>query len=468
MAYGDGTQATYTYDAHHNLLTATNAQGTTTITYDAADRVASIGYPNGLGLSYAYDAAGRRTRMTDQAGYAVIYAFDAAGRLASVKDGSGLALVTYANDRRPPHAKDNANGTASTYSYDTNGFVRETDNLGPGGAVLSKFAYTRDALGNPLSMTTQEGTTTYRYDAAGRLIGATLPGGRTLEYSYDAAGNRTSSSDNGAATPYATNSLNEYTSVGGVAYRHDAAGNLTAKVDATGTTTYQYDALGNLVCVASPTLGTFVYFYDALGMRIATTHDGVRTDELVDPAGEGQLVGQFRGESVVDRYVYGLDLAAQVDPSAAANAYGFDAVGSTSVLTSASGAVLNRYAYLPYGEVASATVGASNPFTFVGGYGVMSGGDGLAWMRSRQYDPATGRFTQSDPVGIAGGLNLYAYAENRPTRFIDPAGTKPVMPMTGTPPPTDPPLPPPPTPPPSAASPSATAAASAGAGRRGI
>ncbi len=426
LAYGDGTQASYSYDTHHNLLTATNAQGTTTLVYDAADRLTSITYPNGLGLSYSYDAAGRRTRMTDQAGYAVNYIYDAAGRLSSVLDGAARALVTYTYDATGRLArKDQANGTVSTYTYDANGFVQEIENLGVGGTVLSKFAYTRDARGNPLAMTTLDGTTTYRYDAAGQLVEAALPGGRTLSYAYDAAGNRIASSDGGTTTPYATNNLNQYVSAGGVAYGYDAAGNLVAKTDASGTTTYQYDALGQLVLVASPTLGTFVYFYDALGTRIATTHDGVRTDELIDPSGDGQLVGQFRGGNVVDRYIYGLDLTAQVDPAGGANAYSFDALGSTAVLTSETGAVLNQYAYLPYGEVASSTGTASNPFTFVGGFGVVSDGDGLVWMRNRRYDPVTGRFTQADPIGIAGGLNLYAYASNTPTALIDPQGLQP-------------------------------------------
>lgn len=49
---------------------------------------------------------------------------------------------------------------------------------------------------------------------------------------------------------------------------------------------------------------------------------------------------------------------------------------------------------------------------------------GLMYKRNRYYDPHTGRFTQTDPVGLAGGLNLYGYANGDPVTFSDPFGLK--------------------------------------------
>jgi uncharacterized protein RhaS with RHS repeats len=43
-------------------------------------------------------------------------------------------------------------------------------------------------------------------------------------------------------------------------------------------------------------------------------------------------------------------------------------------------------------------------------------------MRNRWYDPQTGRFLSQDPNGLAGGVNLYAYAGNNPASFSDPFG----------------------------------------------
>jgi len=46
----------------------------------------------------------------------------------------------------------------------------------------------------------------------------------------------------------------------------------------------------------------------------------------------------------------------------------------------------------------------------------------LIYYRARYYDPAVGRFIQRDPLGLAGGINLYAYADNNPVNFNDPSG----------------------------------------------
>lgn len=47
---------------------------------------------------------------------------------------------------------------------------------------------------------------------------------------------------------------------------------------------------------------------------------------------------------------------------------------------------------------------------------------GLYQVRARWYDPQTGRFVSEDPIGLAGGVNPYAYAANSPINFTDPSG----------------------------------------------
>lgn len=50
---------------------------------------------------------------------------------------------------------------------------------------------------------------------------------------------------------------------------------------------------------------------------------------------------------------------------------------------------------------------------------------GFVYLRNRWYDPQTGRFLTQDPIGLAGGVNLYAYAGNNPIAFDDPFGLSP-------------------------------------------
>ncbi|MGI8496134.1 MAG: RHS repeat-associated core domain-containing protein [Gemmatimonadaceae bacterium] len=53
------------------------------------------------------------------------------------------------------------------------------------------------------------------------------------------------------------------------------------------------------------------------------------------------------------------------------------------------------------------------------------------YMRNRYYDPQTGRFTQEDPIGIAGGLNLYGFAGGDPVNYSDPFGLCPLCETLG-------------------------------------
>lgn len=56
---------------------------------------------------------------------------------------------------------------------------------------------------------------------------------------------------------------------------------------------------------------------------------------------------------------------------------------------------------------------------------MVNGDAGLYQVRARWYDPQTGRFVSEAPIGLAGGMNVYAYAANRPVNFTDPSGAMP-------------------------------------------
>ncbi len=431
--FADGSTITFSYDAHDNLISATNSSGTTSFTYNSSDELTEVTYPNGMYLKFTYNAVGQRTQMVDQTGFTVNYEYDHVGRLSELTDGSGNMIAQYTYDAAGLlTCKDLGNGTYTNFGYDLDGDLTSIVNYEPGGTVLSSYDYAYNDLGLPDSGATLDGTTTYGYDATDQLTSVDLPGGSTITYQYDAAGNRVGVTDNGVTTNYTTNDMNEYTQVGSTTYTYDKDGNLTSSTDSSGTTSYSYNDLGQPVSVVSPQ-GTWTYQYDALGNLIAETQNGEETQYLIDPTGIGNVVGTFDANgNLIDHYTQGIGLTSQVDAMGNAAYYNFDLTGNTTELTGANGAVLNTYSYLPFGEQLSATGSTPNPFTYVGQFGVSSDGSGQFFMRNRWYDGATGRFTQPDPIGLAGGeANYYQYAFNTPTNTIDPLGESADWPSWG-------------------------------------
>ncbi|CAD5914817.1 RHS repeat-associated core domain-containing protein [Planktothrix agardhii] len=419
----DGSQINFTYDQRDNLISTTDAKGTITQEFDSADRLTKITYPNGQFLQYTYDAGGRRTRMVDRDGFAVNYGYDSVGRLAGLADSNGQKIASYTYDNLGRLSReDNGNGTYTTYGYDATGQLLNIVNYAPNASVNSRFDYTYDQLGRRTSMTTLEGTSKYGYDANGQLISVTLPDNRTIQYQYDAAGNRIAVTDNGVATSYETNSLNQYTAVGKGNYTYDADGNLISKTEGGKTSTYTYDVENRLVGVVTPD-GIWSYDYDAFGNRIASTKNGQRTEYLLDPSGFGNVVGEYSNGNLIARYTHGFGLESRVDATNTTAYYDFDAIGSTAGLTGGNGSYVNRYSYLPFGEDLTLTETVDNFFKFVGEFGVSNDGSGLYYMRERSYDSSTGRFVSDDPIGIGGGdTNIRQYVKNNPLAFIDPLG----------------------------------------------
>jgi RHS repeat-associated protein len=95
-----------------------------------------------------------------------------------------------------------------------------------------------------------------------------------------------------------------------------------------------------------------------------------------------------------------------------------DALGSTLALTDTGGAVRQTYSYEPYGEV-TASGSSDNPYQYTGRE---NDGTGLYYYRARYYSPALKRFVSEDPMGLAAGLNSYAYVHGNPISATDPLG----------------------------------------------
>ena len=425
--YPDGSSASYTYDSRGNMTLAVNNAGSITMAYNEADRLTRITYPNGQYLAYSYDSAGRRASMEDQQGYKVAYGYDSDGRLAAMTDSEGETLVTYTYDAAGRLSKKTlGNGVYTDYEYNANGQVLTLGNFKPDGSVLSYYNYTYDVRNRRTAMETHYGGWTYEYDETGRLTHAVLESDdpdsipdQEVAYAYDALGNRTSTVTNGVTSSYTVNGMNQYTSVGDETYTYDADGNLT-QVAGTDAMTITYNA-ENRVMGYSSSGGEREYEYDALGFPSAVVRDGVAQYQVHDPIGFGDLVGIYNESgNLVERQVHGFGLISTEDDGDLSYLT-FDGTGNTSEAAGSDGSFSGTQAYLPFGESINSDSGISQKIGFAGEYGVLQEG-GAVYMRTRFYDPQSGRFVSEDPINILGGLNLYAYVENQPASYVDPAG----------------------------------------------
>jgi RHS repeat-associated protein len=384
----------YAYDAVGNMLTMTDATGTTSYVYDSLNRLTQITYPTGLTVGYTYNEVGRITAIaTPYAG--VGYGYDDANRLTA---------ITLPNNQQVIYQYDAAgnllqvvypNGTAAAYAYDTRNRLTAMTNFAPSNTVISTYAYTLDGVGNRTRVDLNEPMTP-SYNA------------ETINYTYS-LGNILNTAD-------------------GATYTHDANGNRISKTNTTNVTNYTYDSLNRLT-QTSTSSRQIQYIYNGLGQRIGKIDNGVQSNYLIDPNGilPQVLAETDSNNNLMAFYVYdGVGLVAKITSSNQYYFYHYDGLGSTIAITDNTGQVVNTYCYSPEGLVGVQET-IPNPFTYVGRYGVMAEGNGLYCMRGRYYDPEVGRFINKDPIGYAGGLNLYEYVENRMINGIDPWGLSMIL-----------------------------------------
>ena len=428
---GEGTNR-FSYDAFGNVLSSTDSGGTTTYTYDERYRVSTVQYPSGHSLSYEYDSNDRMTSMTDDAGNATHYSYNEWGDLTLVTDADGNTVVSYEYDKGGRLMRETrGNGTSTSYSYTLSGDVARIEHADAQGTVGYFCEYTYDKLGLRISMQTEDGMWTYGYDVLGQLIKADFvpaDGSSVAEqhitYEYDAVGNRTRTVVNGEETIYTNNTLNQTVSAGDTQYEYDVDGNLLRKTDATGSTTYRWSVEGRLLGMTTATGDVYAYTYNAAGERVSTSLNGKVTTYVYDGSGNGNLITEYDAEGNSRYYQYGNGLIGFEDALSGKYWYESDALASVTGITDSSGNLVATYAYDPFGATLCSTGSLENSLSWLGLLGLVSDDSGLTYMRARYYDEQTGTFISSDPIGVSGGLNLYAYCLNNGVSLVDTYGTR--------------------------------------------
>jgi RHS repeat-associated protein len=201
-----------------------------------------------------------------------------------------------------------------------------------------------------------------------------------------------------------------------------------------------YTEFGQLSSFAHSSTNAFTHFsYDPLGNRVLTG-DRLWITDHADPMKRPLMECSTNG--VVFRYyLWGNGrLLGFIDSEGALTIAHSDEQGSVVALTSSSGEVLHTAHYGPHGENWGTTGTNTTPFAWLGGHGVLSSTYftispsplTLYLTRHRLYSATLKRFLSSDPLGLSGGLNLYAYGEGDPLSYIDPLGLRGTASATGS------------------------------------
>lgn len=419
-------------------------------------------------LRYWYDLGGRRTKVfngTDT----LRYSYGTDGNLAKIRVdwmGAGLPadsfLFTWDSLGRRDRVQ-YTNGTDVTFGYDRDGRLRMVCSKHPGGhtGVLDyleqRLRYDQvNGDGLVVDMRRRQGMseastcgantgnqpelyTASQYDGRHQLL--TRSGQQAETYQYDASANLTASTvgvTQATFTPGATTNRLLSGVINSIPYTYfyDSLGNRVK--DSTtnplsGKRKFFYNAIGQLVGDSAfwdngagfQWMGSLnVFRYNAVGRRVK-----VSNNPSYYVAFDGPNVVRLRGGGRAWRYVHGPGVD---DPLVAIDSvtgswtkyyYLTDGRGRQLAFTDSQGYdYQSSLAYTQNGG--NHAGGITNSNGYANARSETPEAPKLSSYRHRYYDQQSGRWTQEDPIGIGGGVNLYAYAGNNPATFTDPFGLK--------------------------------------------
>ena len=449
--YPDSTNY-FCYLPNSLLAVTSNRTSSAGLGYDGFNRLTSV-TSTAAGVSsvigYQYDPVGNVTQAVSKAGTAG-YQFDAAERLTNMTVG-GVGEYAYEhNTWNGAVAKENyPNGMKAEYAYDALDRLTAIEYRDVAQNVLYSLGYMYDTAGMITSKVIRAGTFTndngYGYDGLDRLTShrtATTNLQSTASslqsFSYDLAGNRTQMVTDGSTTNYTLATGNRLASwTGGGVCEYDAAGCVTNLVYPDGRYVWlKWDSQYRMTAAYTNGVLAERYGYDALGRRAWIANDAA-TNHLVydgphvvaDVDDEGDLVRTYAYGPGIDDL---LAITLHTGPGAPCTLYPIkDHQNTVLGLIDSTGAVVESYDWDPWGNILTVRDSNDQPipnrqsaignrFTFQGRE--ISWATGLFNFRARWYDPETGRWLSNDPIGIAGGLNQYAFCKNSSVNVVDPHG----------------------------------------------
>ena len=413
-------------------------------TYNANGGLVSTTYPSGRVVSYQHNQLGQISGVTTQA---------AANKqsLSVVSQASYLPFgpvshMTYGNNTETVITRDKDYRISSIR-------LTDSDTVEP----LYDVNYDYDAVSNITHISdqlNQSQSQNFAYDDLYRLTSADGHYGR-VEYDYDKVGNRLQRRHTDADTAEAM--VEEYD------YAHDSNRLLSvAKHTAANTRErlLSYDAVGNIVNdqkstdnntaliygannrlqgIDKNTVGNnaAVYVYNAKGQRVSkavTQADGSLTVTHFHYNSANQLMAETneRGEAINEYLYMGNERIAKVTYQNNHNGQLVfihnDHLGTPKLMTDEYRRVVWTSNVMPFGE-SLASLNDGQNLRFPGQY--LDGETGYAYNYFRDYDASLGRYIQSDPIGLYGGVNTFGYVGGNPLANVDIFGLYDMCPGPG-------------------------------------
>jgi len=468
----------YAYDDLGRIKSYDDEVTEGTIVYDDANfsQTLTVTYTNGSSMTteMVYDPVAREITKI-YGGTTNVYAYGVDGKLEGVHI-PGEGWVSYQYDERGLNDRIVLPGGVQRISeFDGLGRLKAKRIEDSGGADILTQAYQRSLTGSIHTKHTDAGIWTYEYDLIDQLERAlyTETGSVTdeWEYQYDAMGNRTSSSEEcsggSQSRSYAPNNLNQYTSITSTVdtvtsvadLQYDLNGNLTNDgvrayswdlqnqlstvedielVQGSTRVTYAYDAMGRRVSksvytyesdVWSPT-SDFCYFYDGWNMVSEIWNDLSEMQSGTNYFVWGNdLSGSLQGAGGVGGLLCSVRSQSGSDPKAFYPLY--DHNGNVEKYIRQNGQVVAGFQYDGFGNTTHEFIAQgleSKDFAYRFSTKYWDAETGLYYYGYRYYSPRFGRWIKRDPIGVKGGINIFAFVENNVVNRADYNGLNSVSP----------------------------------------